>query len=57
MSITYNDVSTRLTSNAILAHRGTVIKDFELETMLDARSKILSDWPGDSDASTLSLIY
>jgi hypothetical protein len=57
MSITYNDVSTRLTSNAILAHRGTVIKDFELETMLDARLKILSDWPGDSDASTLSLIY
>jgi len=57
MSITHNDESTRLTSNAILAHRGMVIKDFELATMLDARSKILSDWPADSDVLTLSLIY
>jgi hypothetical protein len=57
MSITHDDERMRLTSNAILAHRGTVIKDFELATMLDARSKILSDWPGDSDASMLSLIY
>jgi len=55
MSSTHNDERTRLTSNAILAQRGTVIKDFELATMLDARSKMLSDWPG--DASTLSLIY